>query len=205
MKFKITCIHCGKEILFNESSKKPVRCSNCNFLIKDSKIIEVLNNKNKTNENLLDGLMLCCQKTGNKKNIKHSNRIVLGRDNIGKEILTNSHISSEHCVIECVNNEYIITDLNSTNGTFLGVDKIDCKFYPKQIIKDGDILYLGRESFLIKIKTKSLFPSEESNSDNNKKEETPVIKYRCINCDCIVNEKTETCPNCKTYHSLEIV
>ncbi len=45
----------------------------------------------------------------------------------------------------------MITDLGSTNGTFIGVIKIDCKAHPSQVLADGELLFLGKEPFLVRL------------------------------------------------------
>jgi hypothetical protein len=86
---------------------------------------------------------------GIKLNIENDD--VIGRDH-GKHsgaISKYSYISGRHAEFKNVNNEWLVTDLKSTNFTFINGKKIlpdtPCP------IKDGDIIMFADKSFKVKI------------------------------------------------------
>ena len=207
MKYKIVCKYCNEDTIFENISEKPLICPHCGDPTEKLKIIELSFDENKSDEKKLEGLSLCCQNTGIDLHLKHNDRIVIGREMFDEKILGKKYITGSgngnHCQIEFEDGNYKLSDLYSTNGTYLGVDRIDCKLHPKQIIKNGDILYLGKEPFLIKINTKFLVTSEESKQEIIKKEETLAKRYRCKRCGIVVIEKTKKCPECGCYENME--
>lgn len=207
MKYKIVCEYCNEDTIFEDISKKPLFCPHCGDSTEKLKIIELSFDEDKSDDDKLDGLSLCCQNTEIELHLIHNDRIEIYREMFDEKIIGRKYITGfkkgGHCQIVFEDGYYKLSDLNSTNGTYLGVDRIDCNVYPKQIIKDGDILYLGQEPFLIKIKTKSLVTSEESNSDKIEIEESLEKKYRCKRCGIVVSEKTKKCPDCGCYENME--
>lgn len=76
----------------------------------------------------------------------NSNKLILGRRAVGEYFLSSiSQISREHCELIREGNEVRIRDLNSTNGTYFGRIKKDCR--TPQVLQDDSIVYLGREEF----------------------------------------------------------
>ena len=63
-------------------------------------------------------------------------------------VLTDPYLSSKHAVIRHENGEFMLIDLDSTNGTYWNEDKIS-----KQELIDNDKARLGRTE----LKFKSLF------------------------------------------------
>lgn len=80
-------------------------------------------------------------------------RLVTGRNVMGTAadcdiVLTDPYLSSKHAVIRHENGEFILIDLDSTNGSYWNEDKIS-----KQELIDNDKVRLGRTE----LKFKSLF------------------------------------------------
>ena len=157
------CSYCGQEINFTDSP--PGDCPNCLSPVDTDDFIntEADRNHNNTIENETQnrtpdpqkpsGLRLIYQKTGERIEIDHNEKIIIGRENTGREILFKiPQISRSHCSILFKDDCYFISDLDSTNGTFIGTKKIDCKINPEQAIKNNELIYLGREPFLVQIK-----------------------------------------------------
>jgi hypothetical protein len=94
-----------------------------------------------------------------------------------------------------------LQDEGSTNGTFFGLDKVNCKSSP-QIITDGSLLYLGKEPFLAKFVLKSVDVSRQ-------KKETPAQpstisrKHRCNEpyCGYETENPPDVCPKCRAFKS----
>ncbi len=70
-------------------------------------------------------------------------------DAVDGRISFNNMISRVHCRINKTGNSYLVTDLESANGTFInGMRLISNKAFP---VKDGDILRLANSEFRIRI------------------------------------------------------
>ncbi len=211
MSYKIICDFCETENYFSNRFEPPVECSNkaCQHSLKDIEVIKIddklrkkenvikenrFTEKNKREKGEITGLELIYQKNSEKIILKTETKVILGRSNQGKEILKNiSQVSRSHCSIEFINNEYIVNDLGSTNGTFIGLgsDKTSCK--TPQTLKEGDFLVLGQEVFLVKyireVKTEEVLIL--------KKEDEEIL---CLACSCILNELPCSCPDCGTWN-----
>lgn len=106
-----------------------------------------------------------------------------------------SYISGTHFQFYINNNQLFVEDLNSTNGTFIGLQ--DKKpVFGKTALQDGGWLVLGQEEFLVKYLYQSIVGLEE---------ETPACvipeKNRCVECG---EELSETipcvCELCSTWN-----
>lgn len=73
------------------------------------------------------------------------NKLTIGRKKDNLLILTDRFISSYHVKIYLKNNEYIIADLDSTNGTFINSKRIK----GKKIIHVGDNIKIGTVLFKV--------------------------------------------------------
>ena len=162
----ITCKYCGAEIAYNETHPPLSECPNCLSAVdigqSDGKLETPAElNAEEFSTILPDGFSLIFQKNGAELTFKHAAKMILGRDNLGRELFSKiPQISRSHLLVEFSDNRYNVTDLNSSNGTFIGVEKINCKTNPAQPLKDGEILFLGREAFLVKINYKKKTGSE---------------------------------------------
>jgi pSer/pThr/pTyr-binding forkhead associated (FHA) protein len=67
------------------------------------------------------------------------NKLTIGRKKDNLLVLTDRFVSSYHVKIYLKNNEYIIADLDSTNGTFINSKRIK----GKKIIHVGDDIKIG--------------------------------------------------------------
>lgn len=83
---------------------------------------------------------------GNSYNLKKGGVIpIQGEITIGRRpgntfVLDDQYISSRHVRVYIKNNEYVIEDLNSTNGTIIN----DVKIKGKKYLKNGDIVKIGK-------------------------------------------------------------
>lgn len=205
--YKITCDYCFEDNTFTDPDSRPVVCANCNSPIDHLEVmdesetfdLELEINKPKS----LNGLILTYEKTRENINIDHNEIIILGRQATGKEILQKiPQISREHCKIEFVNDNYVLTDLNSLNGTFIGLNRRDCNKHQMEKIKNNDIIYLGREAFLVQLKYKTIEASE--NTDTlQPDEEIKTMRFKCRACGKIHSLNLLICDGCGSYGQLE--
>lgn len=67
------------------------------------------------------------------------NKTTIGRATENDIVIDHTTISNKHAVLEIISNQYILTDLNSTNGVMLNGEKV------KQVVlKNGDKIRLGQ-------------------------------------------------------------
>ncbi len=76
--------------------------------------------------------------------------VMIGRDPNCKIHLPNETVSAQHARINLLDNQWWITDLNSTNGTFLNDELIT---HPC-VITENDTIRFGQVKFLIHIQKK---------------------------------------------------
>lgn len=99
---------------------------------------------------------------------------IIGRAK-GDIIIDDNEISSTHCQIQKINNEYHIFDMNSTNGTFLNNEKII-----KSKIIENDVIKVGQTMIIFKIVDESHLNTvstifEASNKNINRTERMSVV------------------------------
>lgn len=206
--YKVTCDYCFEEQTFKNLSDQPDFCSNCNTQINHITPVEIDDEAEADADDRSgtpNGFTLTYEKTGKSIEIKHNEIIILGRQNSGKELMESiPQISREHCKIEFFDGRYLVTDLNSLNGTFLGPTKRDCLKHIKQALNDGDLLFLGREPFSVHFK----FSSEQSEhipSESNEENELPAVKFKCKACGKIHDMNLMICDNCGSYGQIELL
>jgi pSer/pThr/pTyr-binding forkhead associated (FHA) protein len=68
-----------------------------------------------------------------------TDRTTIGRVEDNTFQIADPSVSSHHCEVHLRGSEILIRDLNSTNGSFIGNDKIT-----EQVLKPGQILRLGQ-------------------------------------------------------------
>jgi pSer/pThr/pTyr-binding forkhead associated (FHA) protein len=69
----------------------------------------------------------------------HTDRTTIGRVEDNTFQIADPSVSSHHCEVHLRGSDIVIRDLNSTNGSFIGNDKIT-----EQILKPGQTLRLGQ-------------------------------------------------------------
>lgn len=98
-------------------------------------------------------LELVYGRTGAAIRLALAERAVLGREAAGRELLgAIPQVSRQHCLVERDGDGLRVTDLGSTHGTFVGLDRRDCRSAP-QPLGDSDLLQLGRERFLVRVRS----------------------------------------------------
>ena len=68
----------------------------------------------------------------------------IGRAENNDIIIASPIVSAEHAIISCVKGKYVITDLDSTNGTLLN----DKKVSGSAVVKPGDEISIGPARFI---------------------------------------------------------
>ena len=75
-----------------------------------------------------------------------SQQFIIGRDQSSDMQINDEQVSSKHCLVEFVNDSFIVRDLNSTNGTTLNGQEIK-----EARLSDGDKLKIGETSLAVKV------------------------------------------------------
>ena len=192
---KIKCTNCNASYEIKDSTNIPTTCEHCN---EDLEWKEIKEKEDKTNTEIVN-LIWTKQRDSSSFNVSKSSNALhfIGRLHHGSEVLDNilqnnvPIISKTHCSVEFSENNVYLKDEGSTNGTFLGHEKISC--INKLPIKDNQLVWLANELFIVTFEYK-------------KEEEEPQIhipvKYRCRNCGHMFDSKTEVCISCGEYNSL---
>jgi len=202
--YRIFCPACSNQNNFESLQIKPVECSFCfTVFAPDVQVIEI---KEENKGNLI-GLKLIFQTTSEEITITGESAI-LGREYVGADlfskIIVNQKqvISRKHCSIGRSGNSYVLKDEGSTNGTFYGVNKIDCA-KETQAIEHNSILFLGREAFLVQLIYEEVKQSNTGGYDSSNKKPDKPVKYRCNEgCGYESDTKFDICPKCMTSNSM---
>ena len=78
--------------------------------------------------------------------LRNGEKVSIGRDVKNQICIGDNTISREHCSLECRNNEIIIHDGNSANGTI-----VDGKLVESCILNEDHIISLGKINLKIKL------------------------------------------------------
>ena len=73
--------------------------------------------------------------------------IIIGRDPAVDFILQDDRVSLRHCNIDCIQNQWWVEDLNSTNGTYLNGSLLSTR----TVLMNNDQLSLGNIKIVIQI------------------------------------------------------
>ena len=197
----------GHDNLYAEKAKPPDSCCTCSVAFEEERVIEV----ETLNEPEIIGLTLIYQKDQQQSiDIPRCDKAILGREHIGADVFSNIRINGEwvisriHCSIEFKNGNFYLQD-HSLNGTFLGIDKINCKDSPGRI-EDGGLIFLGREPFIVKVNRRKIEKDKSSGDCVNKPDKIIETKtlFRCNESTCGYESISfiPVCPRCNTYNSL---
>jgi len=205
--FRITCDYCFEDHFFELENDRPESCKNCNsplgHLAVENTLEEEASAIRSLNDEFGGAITLTYQKTGEQIEIPHSEIIILGRQNTGRELFEKiPQISREHCKIEFINGQYLVTDLNSMNGTFIGNNQRDCLKHKKELLTDNVVLYLGREAFLVSISI-LVSTSQQSSYDNDLTDEFNSLRFKCKACGKIHDMNLMICDACGSYGQIE--
>lgn len=73
-------------------------------------------------------------------------RTIIGRRETNDIVLTDISVSRRHAQLDHDNGRYVLTDLNSTNGTFVNGQRIT-----KQLLEPGDVITFGTTVCIFKV------------------------------------------------------
>jgi len=91
-------------------------------------------------------------------------KCVIGREGRDKGVdlqINNDAISRKHCVITTTENEVVVRDLNSRNGTFVNEERVA----NEAVLLHGDILRVGTKQFEIMIEQSASKPKRTKIAD----------------------------------------
>lgn len=83
--------------------------------------------------------------------VVESSGVKIGRAPPADIVLSHRSVSREHCIVGLANDELLVTDLNSTNGTYID----DVRIHRATILPVGSVLRLGQVSLRHAIMTKA--------------------------------------------------
>jgi len=83
-----------------------------------------------------------------KKEIPIVSRVIsIGRDPSNDLVLSDSMVSRRHAILEHRDNQYILRDNNSSNGTMVNGDRVDME----KPLRDGDLVAIGSSRLLFQL------------------------------------------------------
>lgn len=200
----------GHDNFYYENQEQPFKCSTCSLAFEEERVKEVENN------DLLEinGLTLVYQKTNERIEIEVQDKVLLGRNYVGKEIFSKiliwngremaPVISGIHCSISFVNGCFQVLDEGSKNGTFYSFNKHSCKGSP-MVIEDKSILFIGQEEFLAIINYKEQGQQVICNSKIEIDKTKRVKGYKCKKCGNESDILTIKCSRCGFKNTLNEV
>ena len=196
---KIKCTDCNTSYEFDDLSNIPSTCEHCN---EDLEWWVVVESGDKINAEIVN-LVWTMQRDSSRFNVPKSSdelcfigRLHNGSELLGKILHNNVPIISKtHCSVQFSENNVYLKDEGSTNGTYLGHDKISCE--NKQVLKDNQVVWLANELFIVSFEFKKEDILESAIN-------TPP-QYRCKDCGHTFDTRTEICPNCEAYGSLNLL
>ena len=129
-------------------------------------------------------------------------RSILGRERFGAEVLEKiPQVSRQHCTVEVTGEGVWVSDVGSTHGTFVGPERRDCRAQPRQPIRDGDPLFLGREMFVLSGEVSPL-PAPTELAPRSAAPWVPAdpVTFRCLQCgECESPVREFTCRACGAF------
>lgn len=82
------------------------------------------------------------------KRIPMVGKLIIGRSPSCDIVVSNSLVSKKHAMIQKIKDDYFVTDLESTNGTFINAERVPQGKYLK--IEPGDAIKVGKSVLTLK-------------------------------------------------------
>ena len=102
----------------------------------------------------------------------HNNTTTIGREASNEIVLASSYISKYHCKLTKKENQWLISDLQSTNGTFLNTERLT----RTTILRNNDVIMFGSADFTYNVKIEDNGETSEIKTTIiNSREETTVF------------------------------
>lgn len=198
------CDICGEKVEVNGSQNVPNNCPACfnkwtpMHKEQEQPGLNVVQNKQAGG---VSDLTFICQKSGKGIPIPSGTSVVLGREAHGSEVLIQTQISRKHCLVEWNEKDgFLISDMGSTHGTYLGVNRIDCSLNPKQPLNNGEILFLGREIYAVKLESETENQSNQGYACQPSSPQPPLEEDIAV--EEMVQETLCKCENCNQSFEL---
>jgi hypothetical protein len=111
-------------------------------------------------------------------------------------------------MIEYVGGQYVVTDLpHSRYGTFVGIQKVDCRKTPQRPLSQNELLFLGRELFVVDLPQPERISVVAKKSLSEGAEHTAAVnacnasEWECSHCyhRQPTRPQDNICPECGTY------
>ena len=123
-----------------------------------------------------------------------SDVISIGRASSNDLIIDNMGVSSHHAIISIKDSQYLIEDLNSTNGTFLNSEKI----LSQQRINPQDSIIIGKHT--LKFSEWGQSRNSATAASNPVKDSTDETVIMSKKVAIETNSVTETSPESKSFY-----
>jgi len=144
----IKCPNCELQVSAAGTPGAEIVCEHCNERFRPG----ALEAAPALPESAMTVVQLVSVKTDETISLPAQTRMVVGREEVGREVLGRiGQVSRQHCLVEQTGGRVLVTDLGSTHGTFAGAQKTDCAKNKRTQVRDGDLLFLGREPFEVKL------------------------------------------------------
>jgi len=99
--------------------------------------------------------------------------LTIGRSDANDIIIDNMSVSSLHARIDSVSATYILTDLESTNGTFVNEELI-----ATHTLRDQDVILIGKHELLFEKSDENKPGEEPGENDEDKTRYRDTAEYR---------------------------
>lgn len=104
---------------------------------------------------LLDSITLVQLNTGKSFEIPGHKETIIGRSKTSDIIISNPIMGRAHAKIVKEGEDFVIVDLNSRNGTYVGDNKLPSG--GKAVLRDGEYITFGNEMFQVKVANNGSF------------------------------------------------
>lgn len=183
------CIECKGINKIEQNSQLPKECEICyiEFNYNQLQEMQIIISENKSLENLeVIKLIFTHQVSRESFIVNPLESMLIGRNFFGANILRTIKdndvpvISRKHCSVEIIDNKVYIKDELSKNGTFKGVDKINCR--TRQLLLDEDLIYFANDAFVV------TFEYEKRNEVDTNPEVKGNSNFSCNDCGVTYSE-----------------
>lgn len=97
--------------------------------------------------------------------------VKMGRNQPAEMVIPHKSVSREHCIVGLANDELLVTDLNSTNGTYVD----DVRISRATVLPVGSVLRLGQVSLTHSVLTPAQAESRIANLKGNRPEQGRLV------------------------------
>jgi len=213
MSASIVCNYCGQDLGTSEGHPVPGVCPHClKSLSIPPAVAPASSDQSDQQAPELSpagdaDLVLDYLKTGEHIRLPRRERVVVGREAAGSDVLSKvAQISREHCVVERRNGRVTVTDMGSTHGTFVTKAKLSCSGAPR-LLADGALLFLGKECFLVNLNVVEESPAPAAPRPSEIPptptiDPPPPMRWHCSQCtysaECLPDNGD--CPMCGSHN-----